>query len=199
MRPPPEGCEEEEMGLNQNEDEFQKWIDVMREGILYSWDTFGCPLKSGLTEEEIISQFSELVDVPLMMKNRNDISDVSLKKSAFETNDLLDETGKTIVVQNIQRDGSAVDQFFTTMMKTRINYSKKDNGYSVYDLFADVKKRQKLVTISRKCLKKDSFYYFSQTVTKEKNSNVTGVEWLEKFVNTKKDNFDFYLSFCFEI
>ena len=23
MRPPPEGCEEEEMGLNQNEDEFQ--------------------------------------------------------------------------------------------------------------------------------------------------------------------------------
>jgi hypothetical protein len=175
--------------LNMTDEEFVEWVKVVRSAILHSWDTFGCPLKSGLTEDEIIDQFTELANKKVMgdrtgMLDSNDPAKFDIAKKMFETPDLLDKSGKTIVVQNIQRDGSAIDQFFPTMMKTRINYSESDKGYSVYDLFADESKLKKLVTISRKCLKRDSFYYFSQTVQRNSDKELFNVSTVDEWVES---------------
>lgn len=180
--------------LHMTNEEFVEWVKIVRDAILYSWDTYGCPLKSGLDVDGIINQFRELVDRPEMMIERNEVlsskspSKDKIAKRTFETPDLLDEQGKTIVIQNIQRDGSAIDQFFPTMMKTRINYSESDRGYSVYDLFADESKFNKLVTISRKCLKRDSFYHFSHTVERNSNKELFKVSTAEEWIAAWKKN-----------
>jgi len=185
-----------EVLLKMTEEEFLAWVEKTREVILQSWDLYDCPLKSGLCEDEIVKQFRELVDRKEMNASReeilssgrskNDPSRHKIAKRAFETVDLEDPTGQTMVVQNIQRDGTAIDQFFPTMMKTRINYGNSDKGYSVYDLFADKTKFKKLVTISRKCLKRDSFYYFSQTVPVEPGLDV--LQWLKKYRDLGMDS-----------
>lgn len=178
--------------LFSTEEEFISWVRKVKEAILFSWDTYGCPLKSGLSEEEIIEQFSQLIETVDMHQTKEEARKISKKSvnRSFETADLSDPTNSVLVFQNIQRDGTAVDQFFPTMMKTRINYSTKNNGYSVYDLFADEDKFSKLVTISRKCIRRDSFYYFSKTVKKESNEEVfnckTALDFM-KLWNTKNN------------
>jgi hypothetical protein len=172
-----------------SEEEFISWVRKVKDAILYSWDTFGCPLKSGLSEAEIIEQFSQLIDVVDMHQTKEEARKISKKgvNRSFETIDLSDETGTTLVFQNIQRDGTAVDQFFPTMMKTRINYSIKNNGYSVYDLFSDETKFSKLVTISRKCIRRDSFYYFSRTVNKNSNQEIFKCDTALQFIELWND------------
>ena len=68
------------------------------------------------------------------------------------------------IVRNTSVIGNACNQFFPTMMKTRINYSKNDDGLSIYDHFVDDKLSEKVYKYSHRHFKRDSFYEYSQTV-----------------------------------
>lgn len=153
--------------LVMNDQEFEEWVNLMADTVLESWDKYGCPPKSGYTESEIITEFNKLANY---------------KTGKFEFTDEL--KGET-VIWNKARLGSCVDQFFPTMMKARINYTEKDNGYSVYDIFKDPKRRKSLLTGSRRHFKRDSFYYYSQPVKKQDKSELvyaeTGIEYVKKF------------------
>ena len=43
-------------------------------------------------------------------------------------------------------------------MQTRINYTQKDNGYSIYDLFADYRHLEKMVKGGLRHFRRDSLY-----------------------------------------
>lgn len=157
--------------LAMDEPQFEAWVNKMADAVKYSWDTFGCPPKSGYTEEEIVTEFNKLANY---------------KTGKFE---FVDELSGNTVIWNKARLGSCVDQFFPTMMKARINYNEKDNGYSIYEIFSEPERRKSLIKGSARHFKRDSFYYFSQPITKnDKNALVysdNGVDFINKFHNKK--------------
>ena len=116
--------------LSMTPDQFNEWVKDMRKEILHSWDTFGCPPRTGKNEIDIIDQFNKMTTYPV---------------SQFtHTDELNTDGGRDDVIINKARIGGEADQWFSNMMKTRINYTEKDNGYSVYDLFADDKFQEPL-------------------------------------------------------
>lgn len=153
--------------VKMNDQDFENWVNLMADTVLESWDKFGCPPKSGYTEQEIITEFNKLANY---------------KTGKFEFTDEL--TGQT-VIWNKARMGACVDQFFPTMMKARINYTEKDNGYSIYEIFKEPERRKSLLTGSRRHFKRDSFYYYSQPVKKQDKDELvyaeTGIEYVKKF------------------
>ena len=44
---------------------FEQWVIDMRKEILYSWDTNGCPPRTGKTQQDIVDKFNELGEYPV--------------------------------------------------------------------------------------------------------------------------------------
>jgi hypothetical protein len=166
--------------------EFGVWVKKMREEILHSWDTYGCPPRTGKNELDIIDQFNKMTTYPV---------------SNFTHTDELNTDGTVEdVIINKARIGGEADQWFSNMMKTRINYSEKDNGYSVYDLFSDNKFQDRVVRGATRHLRRDSFYRHALSAIKHntKYSIVdvsSGEEWLEAFFGNPSifEGYDFML------
>jgi len=157
--------------IEMDDTQFADWVERMADAVKYSWDVNGCPPKSGYTEQEIITEFNKLANY---------------KTSKFEYKDEL--TGQ-VVIWNKARMGACVDQFFPTMMKARINYNEKDNGYSIYEIFSDPQRRKSLHTGSRRHFKRDSFYYYSQPIKKSDRDALVftdnGLDFVKKFHDKK--------------
>jgi hypothetical protein len=152
------------------DEEFTQWLRDMRKAIVYSWDVLGNPPAIGRNRDEIVHQFRELKKL-----NVNEI----------EFEDEIEQ--KRNCLKNNYGYGSAANQWFPTMMKTRINYTKNgDDGKSIYDHFVDDNIFEKVKKYSFRHFKRDSFYAFSTVVKKndKKDSLVsakTAKEWIEKF------------------
>ncbi|HIJ11059.1 TPA: site-specific DNA-methyltransferase [Candidatus Woesearchaeota archaeon] len=72
------------------------------------------------------------------------------------------------------------------MFKTRINYTEKDNGYSIYDLVADDNRLDQVVRGAMRHLRRDSFYTHALSAIKHSKKYAvvevgSGVEWMEAF------------------
>lgn len=127
------------------DDEFEQWVDEYCTVIVDIWDKSGQPPRVGLWEEDIINQFKK-------------VESFSFKE--FMVKDV--DTQKEECIRNTSIIGNAVNQWFPTMMKTRINYTSDVNGgKSIYDHFKDPKLRKKMVTYGRRHFKRDSFYHYS--------------------------------------
>jgi len=124
-----------------SDDEFRQWLTDMRKTIAYAWDELGLPPRVGWNEKDIIEQFNKMSSFPVHEMDKGDN-----------------------IVRNTSVIGNACNQFFPTMMKTRINYSKNDDGLSIYDHFVDDKLSEKVYKYSHRHFKRDSFYEYSQTV-----------------------------------
>ena len=126
------------------DDEFREWVRGMRALVVELWDK-GNPPRVGYDEESIIDQFNKMTSFPVWK---------------FEVTD--ENTGETDVVRNTSAIGNAVNQFFPTMMKTRINYTKDaSKGRSIYDYFAKEELYETFVKYARRHFKRDSFYHHS--------------------------------------
>ena len=102
------------------DEEFRQWLRDMRREVVYSWDTLGLPPRVGWDEQSIIDQFN--------------------KMSSFNVKDFEcynEETGETDVIRNTSVVGNAANQFFPTMMKTKIVYNDISKAKSIYDHFVD--------------------------------------------------------------
>ncbi len=152
------------------EDEFRTWVIDMRNTIVYAWDELGIPPRVGYDEQAIVNQMDKIGSFPVHQ---------------FEMVDEL--TGKKNLIRNTSVVGNCVNQWFPTMMKTRINYTaNSDDGKSIYDHFADPGLLEKVLKYARRHFKRDSFYHYSLPVKANDKENFifhckTGEEWIERF------------------
>ena len=107
--------------LEKTDDEFADWARLLRKEVTDAWDGVGQPPVKGKTEEGIIRHFGKLKS----------------HECDFFIDDNSDEESLGIL-KNFNKDQSVVNQFFPTMLKTRIsNGESADGGLSIYDYFAD--------------------------------------------------------------
>jgi hypothetical protein len=165
-------------------EEFDQWVVDMRNAIVHSWDVMNHPPVIGKNTDEILYQFKELKKL-----NVNDL----------EFEDEID--GKKNCIKNNYGYGSAANQWFPTMMKTRINYTKNgDDGKSIYDHFVDDNLLEKVKKYSFRHFKRDSFYAFSFVLKKQNKKDFlisakTAKEWIIKFEKTFRDKkeYDYWI------
>ena len=119
-----------------------QWIDDMRNYILSQWDNEGIPPTIGQNTEGIIRGFKKLRDYNIHQ---------------FLVQD--EDTGEYDVIKNYNKFASPVNQFFPTMLKTKIGTKK--NATSIYDAFTD-KYKDKFHKVIRRILKRDSMYNWSK-------------------------------------
>lgn len=168
-------------------EEFRQWVVEMRKVVVYLWDEKGQPPRVGYDEAGMIEQFREL------------------EPFITETFEQVDEcTGEKNVIRNTSNLGNAVNQFFPTMMKVRINYTKDvDAGKSIYDFFAKDSLLDTFITYATRHFKRDSFYNFSltlQTSDRERYGQVpvaaTGDKWIELYETLgfrKRGKWDYWI------
>lgn len=150
LKSPVNKCFEDVLWMT--EPEFRTWVSEMREEVVRIWDTLGNPPRVGITEQEIREQFSEMRYYP-----------VHHSIDGFECVD--EETGEKDCIRNTSIIGNAANQWFPTMMATKINYtSDPSSGLSIYDHFKNPELLDKMVLYGRRHFKRDSFYSYSHPV-----------------------------------
>lgn len=157
-----------------SKDEFRQWVIDLRKTVVQLWDEKGQPPRVGYDKSEIIEQFQKL------------------EPFITETFQQLDEyTGERNIVRNTSNLGNAVNQFFPTMMKTRINYTKDPSaGKSIYDFFSKPELLDTFVTYASRHFKRDSFYHYSVPVKVSDTERypvlpvaATGAKWIQLYEN----------------
>lgn len=169
-----------------SETDFQIWVADMRKEVVKIWDEDGIPPRVGFDESEIKEQFGKIEPFPV---------------HEFLTVDAL--TKKKDVIRNTSVVGNAANQWFPTMMKTKINYTSDVNGgLSIYDHFKNPDLLEKMITYGRRHFKRDSFYHYSNPVRKFGEPKdflyacETAEEWISKFEARRGANekeFDYWL------
>jgi len=171
-------------------DEFRQWVIDLRKEVVYLWDEKGQPPRVGYDESEIIEQFNQMTSFPV---------------HKFLVKDEL--TGEKDVIRNTSNLGNAVNQWFPTMMKTRINYTKDvEKGKSIYDYFAKDELLDTFVTYASRHFKRDSFYHYSVPIKQHDTSWIdkgdqklpivnTGFEWVQQFEASyrSRGGYDYWL------
>ena len=161
--------------LTMSDKNFSSWVIEMREVVVDLWDNEGLPPRVGYNEGEIVKQFDKMSTFPVHKFS------------------VVDEyTGENNCIRNTSNLGNAANQWFPTMMKTRINYKANDDGLSIYDHFIKDDLLEKVIKYARRHFKRDSFYAYSRPVQAENPddffySACTGVEWIEKFKSSEYD------------
>lgn len=148
-----------------SDNQTTKWIDKLREFILYEWDTKGVPPTIGQNTKELKKNFRKLRDYPLHQGSKQ-----------FLTKD--EDTGEYNVIKNYNKFASGVNQFFPTMLKTKIGTKK--NATSIYDYFTG-DYRDSFHKIIRRTFKRDSMYSWSKCIEGD-----NGTEWI---TNNQDKNF----------
>jgi hypothetical protein len=152
------------------DDEFTDWAKLLRKEVTKQWDETGTPPVIGRDESGIIDSFKKL--------KGNDCN--------FWEKDLSGDDTSLGIIQNFNKDASVVNQFFPTMLKTKISIGKSaDGGLSIYDHFADPALEETFVKIMRRAVKKDSMYSWSRSIVNKKDENEfwdgeNGVEFIQK-------------------
>ena len=170
--------------LEMNEAKFREWVIAYRKTIVDIWDNKGNPPRIGKVEEDIIEEWNKLAEFPV---------------KTFEFDDELDTVGKDVIL-NKARLGSEADQWFPTMMKTRINYNEKDDGFSIYELFAEDRFLERMVKGSMRHFRRDSLYMHALSCMKNnlKPARVSvpdALTWINAFQTNKEifKGYDFML------
>lgn len=168
---------------------YEAWMILLRKRMLAAWDTYGCPPRSGRTEDEMIRSFNELPTFPAATMIHTD--ELNAEHGVDAVND---------VILNVARKGTEVDQFFPTMMKARINYTAKDTGYSIYDMFAQEKFLPRMLKGGQRHFLRDSFFHYSLCVRPKDTMNnklvavKSASKWFEAFQNKQiSRGYDFWL------
>ena len=142
--------------LSMSQTEFVEWARLLRKEVTTQWDEFGTPPVIGKDEEGLVKSFSKLKDNPCNFLEEDKTGD---KESLG-------------IIQNFNKDASGVNQFFPTMLKTKISIGKTaDNGLSIYDHFADPNMEEKFVKIMTRAVKKDSMYSWSRSIVNKRDEN----------------------------
>ena len=142
--------------LEMSDGEFADWTKLLRKEVTDQWDNSGTPPVIGRDEEGIIDSFKKLKSNP----------------AEYWEKDTSGDTESLGIIQNFNKDASVVNQFFPTMLKTKISIGKSaDGGLSIYDHFADPNLEEAFVKIMKRAVKRDSMYSWSRSVVDKKDEN----------------------------
>lgn len=161
--------------LKMTDAEFVEWAKLLRTEVTEQWDKNGTPPVIGKNKNDIIDSFKKLKSNPA---------------NYFEK-DLTGDSESLGIIQNFNKDASVVNQFFPTMLKTKISIGKSpDGGLSIYDHFADPNMVDKFVSIMRRAVKRDSMYSWSRSIVNKKDENPfwdgeDGMEFIRKVYEGK--------------
>lgn len=156
--------------LEMTDGEFVEWAKLLRNEVTKQWDETGTPPVIGKDETEIIESFKKLKSNP----------------ADYLEKDLSGDEESLGIIQNFNKDASVVNQFFPTMLKTKISIGKSaEGGLSIYDHFADPNLEDKFVSIMRRAVKRDSMYSWSRSIVNKKDENEfwdgeDGMEFIRK-------------------
>ena len=142
--------------LQMTDGEFVDWARTLRKEVTEQWDERGTPPVIGKNEKGIITS---------MKKLKSNSAD-------YWEKDLSDDTGSLGIIKNFNKDASVVNQFFPTMLKTKISIGKSaDGGLSIYDHFSDPDMEEKFVKIMKRSVKRDSMYSWSRSIVNKRDEN----------------------------
>jgi hypothetical protein len=142
--------------LEMTDGEFNDWARTLRKEVTEQWDVFGTPPVIGRNEDGIITKFKKLKSNP----------------ANYWEKDLSGDELSLGIIKNFNKDASVVNQFFPTMLKTKISTGKSaDGGLSIYDHFSDPELEEKFVRIMRRAVKRDSMYSWSRSVVDKRDEN----------------------------
>lgn len=142
--------------LEMTDDEFSDWARTLRKEVTEQWDVFGTPPVIGRNEDGIITKFKKLKSNP----------------ANYWEKDLSGDELSLGIIKNFNKDASVVNQFFPTMLKTKISTGKSaEGGLSIYDHFSDSSMEEKFVRIMRRAVKRDSMYSWSRSVVDKRDEN----------------------------
>lgn len=132
--------------LHKSDIEIDMWIDELRNYVITQWDINAQP--------------------PVIGKNRNDIIAGWKKLFGYDIDGFFNPDNS--VIRNFNKFASSVNQFFPTMLKTRISTgSSSDGATSIYDYFKEDNLRNKFKKAMLRGLYKDSMYSFGKSVKKK--------------------------------
>ena len=142
--------------LEMTDDEFSEWARLLRKEVTAQWDERGTPPVIGRDEDGIITKFNKLKSNP----------------ANYWEKDLSGDELSLGIIKNFNKDASVVNQFFPTMLKTKISTGKSaENGLSIYDHFSDPSMEDKFVHIMKRAVKRDSMYSWSRSIVDKKDEN----------------------------
>ena len=142
--------------LQMTDDEFVAWARLLRKEVTEQWDERGTPPVIGKDEKGIVKSFKKLKSNP----------------AKYWVKDKTDDEESLGIIQNFNKDASVVNQFFPTMLKTKISSGKSaEGGLSIYDHFSDPELEDKFVRIMKRAVKRDSMYSWSRSIVDKKDEN----------------------------
>ena len=142
--------------LEMTDGEFSDWARLLRKEVTAQWDERGTPPVIGRDKDGIIEKFKKLKSNP----------------ADYWEKDLSGDDKSLGIIKNFNKDASVVNQFFPTMLKTKISIGKSaDNGLSIYDHFSDPTMEDKFVHIMKRAVKRDSMYSWSRSIVDKKDEN----------------------------
>ena len=168
--------------LLKSKEELEIWLDDLRDYIVTNWDEKGIPPRSGKTEKDIIAQFNKL--------QRYDVS-------KFLHLDELDKTDT--IIKNFNKFATVIDQFFPTMLKTKMALQTGTHSESIYDYFVDPDKRDSFHVTMRRTIRRDAFFAHGKTIRKNDDEvpypTNDGETWIRNFIAEKHlyPNNDFWI------
>ena len=155
--------------LSKTDEQFVEWARLLRKEVTEQWDERGTPPVIGKNKEGIVKSFKKLKSNP----------------ADYWEKDLSGDEESLGIIQNFNKDASVVNQFFPTMLKTKISIGKSaDGGLSIYDHFSDPTMEDKFVKIMKRAVKRDSMYSWSRSIVDKKDENPfwngqSGVEFIK--------------------
>lgn len=158
--------------LELDDAEFNTYVAAMRNAFLEYWENENLPPVRGWDTDGITREFEKLAGFDVQ-KFWN-----------------VDELTNRRVILNTQTGlGTAVNSWnASAMYKTRINYTEKDNGKSIYDFFARPELFERYLPYARRHFLRDSFYAFAQTIVRgdalphrPENVPQTGIDFVREF------------------
>lgn len=135
--------------LAMNDAQFLEYITRMRSAVRDAWNNHEMAPAQGWSEDDVREEFEKLVTFPVHKFWR--VDEISGRRCIHNTHSL----GNAVNAWNLSR-----------MLKTRINYTEKDEGRSIYDFFNNDALFTKYLPYARRHFLRDSFFFFAQTVKK---------------------------------
>ena len=154
------------------DEELDEWIEEARQYIIEDWDERGTPPMIGQSIDDIKKGFRKLREY--------DIHGFIEK----------DDDGNKNIIKNFNKFANGVNQFFPTMLKTRIG-DMGDGLNSIYDRIKEDVNKDLFYKAMRRGLRRDSMYTFSKSISKNRKENEQGglpywdgenaIEWLKYY------------------
>ena len=159
------------------DEELDNWIEEVRQYIIEDWDVRGVPPMVGQSIDDIKKGFRKL-------------REYNIRGFVERADD-----GKKNVIKNFNKFANGVNQFFPTMLKTRIGDMGDVGLNSIYDRIKEDVNKDLFYKAMRRGLRRDSMYTFSKSLSLSRKENKSGggiywngesaLEWLQYYNDNK--------------